>query len=98
MASPPTITFDDRPLGFEPGATILRLAQAHDLYVPTLCFHPDLPPAEACGLCAVEIDGRGLAQACTTLAEDVPNSPKVQEMPAQVPGGEDANCIVILGT
>jgi len=70
VAAPPTITFDGRPLGFEPGATILRLARAHDLYVPTLCFHPDLPPAEACGLCAVEIDGRGLAQACTTVAED----------------------------
>ncbi len=46
------------------------MAEAHDLYVPTLCFHPDLPPAEACGLCAVDIEGRGLAQACTTLATD----------------------------
>jgi NADPH-dependent glutamate synthase beta subunit-like oxidoreductase/Pyruvate/2-oxoacid:ferredoxin oxidoreductase delta subunit len=66
----PRLILDARSLEFEPGTTLLRLALAHDLYIPTLCFHPDLPPAEECGLCAVEIEGRGLAQACTILAEE----------------------------
>jgi NADPH-dependent glutamate synthase beta subunit-like oxidoreductase/Pyruvate/2-oxoacid:ferredoxin oxidoreductase delta subunit len=65
-----TLTFDDKTLEFEPGTTLLRVAQASDVYIPTLCFHPDLPPAEDCGLCAVEVDGRGLLQACNTVAEE----------------------------
>jgi len=66
----PRLILDGRSLEFEPGTTLLRLALANDLYIPSLCFHPDLPPAEDCGLCAVEIEGRGRVQACTTLAED----------------------------
>jgi NADPH-dependent glutamate synthase beta subunit-like oxidoreductase len=66
----PRLTVDDVPLEFEPGTTILRLALSNDLYIPSLCFHPDLPPAEECGLCAVQIAGRGVVQACVTVAED----------------------------
>jgi len=66
----PKLTVDGVPLEFEPGTTILRLALSNDLYIPSLCFHPDLPPAEECGLCAVEIEGRGVVQACVTLAEE----------------------------
>jgi ferredoxin len=64
-----TLTFDSKTLQPEPGETLLRTALANDLYVPTLCFHPDLPPAEECGLCAVEVEGQGLLAACTTVAE-----------------------------
>jgi NADPH-dependent glutamate synthase beta subunit-like oxidoreductase len=64
-----TLTFDGTSLQPDPGRTLLQTALAHDLYVPTLCFHPDLPPAEECGLCVVEVEGRGLVAACTTEAE-----------------------------
>jgi NADH dehydrogenase/NADH:ubiquinone oxidoreductase subunit G len=64
-----TLTFDSKTLQPEPGETLLRTALAHDLYVPTLCFHPDLPPAEECGLCVVEVEGKGIVAACTTMAE-----------------------------
>ena len=40
------LIFDNKPLEPEPGLTLLRTALANDLYVPSLCFHPDLPPAE----------------------------------------------------
>ncbi|MHC4765743.1 MAG: FAD-dependent oxidoreductase [Planctomycetota bacterium] len=63
------LIFDGKPLDPEPGSTLLRTVFANDLYIPTLCFHPDLPPAEECGLCAVEVEGRGLVAACTTVAE-----------------------------
>jgi hypothetical protein len=34
---------------------------------------------------------------CTTLSASVPNS-KVQAMPSPVPGGQDADCIVVIGS
>jgi NADPH-dependent glutamate synthase beta subunit-like oxidoreductase len=63
------LNFDGKPLEPEPGSTLLRTALANDVYIPTLCYHPDLPPAEECGLCAVQVEGRGLVAACTTVAE-----------------------------
>jgi NADPH-dependent glutamate synthase beta subunit-like oxidoreductase len=66
----PTLTLDGRSIPFEAGNSILRAAQTQDIYIPTLCFHPDLPEAEECQLCAVAVDGRGLVQACATPAAD----------------------------
>src|SRR6478735_3110376 len=37
----------------------------------------------------------GRTAECTTLAQSVPNS-KVQPMPTPVPGGQDADCIVVI--
>jgi hypothetical protein len=39
----------------------------------------------------------GRTAECTTLSESVPNS-KVQPMPTPVPGGQDADCIVVIGS
>jgi hypothetical protein len=39
----------------------------------------------------------GKTDECTTLASSVPNS-KVQPMPTPTPGGEDADCIVVIGS
>jgi hypothetical protein len=39
----------------------------------------------------------GRTAECTTLAQSVPNS-KVQPMPTPVPGGQDADCIVVIGS
>jgi hypothetical protein len=39
----------------------------------------------------------GRTTECTTLSEDVPNA-KVQDMPTPVPGGTDADCIVVIGS
>jgi formate dehydrogenase alpha subunit len=50
----------------KPGMTVLEAAQAHDIYIPTLCYHPKLPPVGACRLCVVEIENmRGFPTACT---------------------------------
>lgn len=37
------------------GLTILEVAKKHSLYVPTLCYHPDLVPNASCRLCLVEV-------------------------------------------
>jgi hypothetical protein len=39
----------------------------------------------------------GRTTECTTLSTSVPNS-KVQAMPTPVPGGQDADCIVVIGS
>lgn len=51
------------------GETILEIAQKNKLYIPTLCFHPDLRPNANCRLCLVETktkNGSSLVTACST--------------------------------
>ncbi len=50
----------------EKGTTILQLARKLNIYVPTLCAHPDLRQAGACRMCVVEVKGmRTLQSACS---------------------------------
>ncbi|HHV37472.1 MAG TPA: 2Fe-2S iron-sulfur cluster binding domain-containing protein [Candidatus Cloacimonetes bacterium] len=47
--------------------TIIEAADKHGIYIPTLCYHPDLPPTANCGVCVVELDGSPVPKrACTT--------------------------------
>jgi len=53
------------------GISILEAAHSADIYIPTLCYHPDLPSDGSCGLCLVEVEGKDeLSLACTTEATD----------------------------
>ena len=53
------------------GSTILDIAQANDVYIPTLCYDPRLTPYGACRLCLVEVEGaRALLPACYAKADD----------------------------
>jgi predicted molibdopterin-dependent oxidoreductase YjgC len=48
-----------------PGGTILDVARANGIRIPTLCHHPALAPQGACRLCLVEVKGmRALQPAC----------------------------------
>jgi NADPH-dependent glutamate synthase beta subunit-like oxidoreductase len=40
------LTIDGQTLEVPEGTTILVAARKADIYIPSLCFHPDLPPAE----------------------------------------------------
>ncbi len=51
-------------------ATILRTALDAGIYVPHLCYHPDLKPAGNCRLCLVEVEGRGIVASCQAQVED----------------------------
>ncbi|HIE32935.1 MAG TPA: FAD-dependent oxidoreductase, partial [Thermodesulfobacteriaceae bacterium] len=52
------------------GQTILEVAKEAGIQIPTLCFLPGAKePPVPCGLCVVEVEGRGLVRACSTLAE-----------------------------
>jgi len=62
-----TLTIDGRVIDMPKGSTVLEAARALGIYIPTLCYDPDLKPYGACRLCVVEIDGmRGLPTSCTT--------------------------------
>jgi predicted molibdopterin-dependent oxidoreductase YjgC len=53
------------------GMTVLEAARKTGIYIPTLCYHPDLELYGGCRLCVVEIEKmRGLTTACTTPATD----------------------------
>ncbi|MFA5628921.1 MAG: 2Fe-2S iron-sulfur cluster-binding protein [Dehalococcoidales bacterium] len=52
------------------GSTVMEVALANNIYIPHLCYNPDLVPSGACRLCQVEINGSKLALACRTPVED----------------------------
>ncbi len=64
-----TFTIDGQEIQAEKGMTVLEAALANGIYIPHLCYHPDLEPAGACRLCMVEIERRGPVTSCNTPAE-----------------------------
>ncbi len=65
------ITIDNTEIYAVKGETILNVAAKNDIYIPSLCAHPDLVPYGGCRLCVVEIDGhKDYPTACTTLVEE----------------------------
>lgn len=71
MADKIKLSIDGKEVEVEKGATVLHAAQKAGVYIPTLCYHPDLQPYGGCRLCIVEIEGmRGLPTSCTTPATD----------------------------
>jgi formate dehydrogenase alpha subunit len=66
-----TLIIDGKKIEAPKGTTVLEAAQSAGVYIPTLCYDPDLKPYGACRLCVVEIDKmRGLPTSCTTVATD----------------------------
>ncbi len=78
------LTINGHPVEAEEGMTILQAAQAEGIYIPTLCYHPDLNVEGVCRICVVEVKGQRLL--CPSCAypvsegmEVVTHSPKVRE-------------------
>jgi len=67
MSSTFEITIDGQVLTVEDGMTIIQAAQKAGIYIPSLCYHPDLKPTGNCGVCVVEVNGHPVPKrACTT--------------------------------
>ena len=65
------LTINGQEVKVRKGLTVFEAAQAAGIYIPTLCYDPDLEPYGSCRLCVVEIENmRGLPTACTTPATD----------------------------
>ncbi|MEJ5301372.1 MAG: formate dehydrogenase subunit alpha [Thermodesulforhabdaceae bacterium] len=66
-----TVTIDGREIRTEAGKTILEVARANGIHIPTLCFLEGLLPIGACRLCIVEIDGYDQPQpSCVQVVTD----------------------------
>ncbi len=64
---------------------MLEAALEGGIYIPHLCYHPNLTPVGACRLCLIEIEGmEGLLSSCTTPAVDgmvvKTKSPEIENM------------------
>ena len=59
------LTINDKQIQAPEGSTVLEAARSAGIYIPTLCYHPDLRPEGACRLCVVEASGaRTLVASC----------------------------------
>lgn len=66
------------------GETILDVAKRNGIYIPTLCYHPDLKIKAVCRVCVVEIKGKkGLTPSCKKQVVDgmevLTNTPRVKQ-------------------
>jgi len=80
------LTIDNQVVEVLPGTTVLAAAKAHNIYIPAICYHPEITPYGGCRLCMVEIEGqKSYPTACTTKAEEGmvvrTQSKRLQEMP-----------------
>ncbi|HTK57196.1 MAG TPA: molybdopterin-dependent oxidoreductase, partial [Gemmatimonadales bacterium] len=67
----PSITLNGTKRDFTPGQTILDVARAAEVEVPTLCWYPKLPNVANCRICLVSVQGQPkLVPSCGTAAAD----------------------------
>lgn len=63
------LTLNGQAVTARAGESVLQCALRHNIAVPHLCTHPNLPAFGACRMCIVEIDGlRGFPASCSTPA------------------------------
>lgn len=79
-----TLTINGQPVVADEGMTILQAAQSAGMYIPTLCYHPDLRLEGVCRVCVVDVKGQRLLQpACAYPVSDgmsvMTHSPRVRE-------------------
>ncbi|MEW6163219.1 MAG: molybdopterin-dependent oxidoreductase [Nitrospirota bacterium] len=65
-----SIKINDQDIIAHKGATILETALANKIYIPYLCYHPDLKPAGSCRICLVELDDGKLVTSCRTPVKE----------------------------
>ena len=80
-----SLTINGKACNGELGQTILEIASANDIYIPTLCYLKGLTPWGGCRMCIVEIWGSPkIVPACATPAMDgskiITNSPRLQNL------------------
>lgn len=65
------ISINGNAIEARPGMTILEAAREANIHIPTLCYHPSLPPDGACRVCLVQVKGSPTLQtACTFPVND----------------------------
>ncbi len=66
-----TVTIDGRVCKSSYGKTILEIARANGIYVPTMCYLTKVKPIASCRMCVVEVEGvNGMVLSCQEKATD----------------------------
>jgi len=63
------LTIDGLDIVADRGTTILEAALQNGIYIPHLCYHPDLKPSGVCRLCIVEVGEGQLVTSCRAPIE-----------------------------
>ncbi len=63
------ITIDGQKIKTAKGATVLEAASSAGIYIPTLCYHPDLPTFGGCRVCMVDVNSQ-MITACRAPVEE----------------------------
>ena len=64
-----TLTIDGIEIKGKPGQTILQAADDAGIYIPRLCYHPELCAHGSCRVCTVIVNGKPQT-ACTQPVAD----------------------------
>jgi len=64
-----TIIIDGQEIQAQEGQSILQAADAAGIYIPRLCYHPDLPPGGHCRVCTVKVNGRPTSSCTFPVSE-----------------------------
>jgi len=59
------LTINSEKLKVAEGKTVLEAAKQAGVYIPSMCFDPDLTPYGACRLCQVEVRRNGYSMVTT---------------------------------
>lgn len=70
MAQTVGIKINGKYMESKKGTTIHEAAAQAQIFIPRLCGNPDLPPVGKCGICLVNIKGRGSLLSCSTTVRD----------------------------
>jgi len=63
------LTVDGLDIVADKGMTVLEAALRNGIYIPHLCYHPDLKPSGVCRLCLVEVGDGQLVTSCRMTVE-----------------------------
>ena len=66
-----TVTIDGKRCEANYGETILQVARANDIYIPTMCYLSKVEPIASCRMCVVDVEGvDGMILSCQEKATD----------------------------
>ncbi len=61
---------DNTAVNIDNEKNLLELIRKTDIDLPTFCYHSDISVYGACRMCMVDVEGKGIVPACSTLPED----------------------------
>ncbi len=79
-----TINIDGQEIIARKNSTVLETALENKIFIPHLCYHPDLKPAGSCRLCLVELDNGKIVTSCRMSVKEgmmiKTNSPEIDRI------------------